>query len=325
MSSDVLGALWRRVQQLVRLVTEPAGLALLAGFIAVAGSIVVLTPSAVTYDGVSLLLSGIVPLLFVTMGQALFIAVGDIDLGVGAFVGLVGAVVSTQGSQPLVAIAILVALLAGYALLGWLAQARNLPSIILTLGASYIWLGLGISFLPEPGGASPGWMQSIANWQGVGLPASVLIAIALGCVGWWFFNRSELGILTRGVGSSVRAIKDVGRNAIRIRIAIYVIAGALGVVAGCVSAGATGSGDPGAYQELTLVSIAAVIIGGGEFTGGRISAPGAILGAVTLWLLTSLLALASVPSNLSIGAQGLLLIVIVGARRITVRLKGPKT
>ena len=41
---------------------------------------------------------------------------------------------------------------------GALIHLRNLPSIVVTLGMSFVWLGLAILVLPTPGGKSPEWL-----------------------------------------------------------------------------------------------------------------------------------------------------------------------
>ena len=48
-----------------------------------------------------------------------------------------------------------------YAALGALIYLRNLPSIVVTLGMSFVWQGLAILLLPKPGGKAPGWLQAI--------------------------------------------------------------------------------------------------------------------------------------------------------------------
>ena len=46
-----------------------------------------------------------------------------------------------------------------YAALGALIHLRNLPSIVVTLGMSFVWQGLAILILPKPGGKAPDWLH----------------------------------------------------------------------------------------------------------------------------------------------------------------------
>jgi ribose transport system permease protein len=63
-----------------------------------------------------------------------------------------------------------------------------------------------------------------------------------------------------------------------------------------------------------LLSIAGVILGGGEFTGGRISPIGAVIGALTLTLAASFLSFLKLSPDWQIGAQGAILILVLAAR-----------
>ena len=37
---------------------------------------------------------------------------------------------------------------------------RNLPSIVVTLGLSFVWLGIAVMILPSPGGKAPEWLKA---------------------------------------------------------------------------------------------------------------------------------------------------------------------
>jgi len=72
----------------------------------------------------------------------------------------------------------------------------------------------------------------------------------------------------------------------------------------------------------TLLSIAGVILGGGEFVGGRVSPVGAVLGALTLALATRALTFFSIPPDWQIGAQGAILIIVLALRAVINRREG---
>ncbi|MGH3026224.1 MAG: ABC transporter permease, partial [Gaiellaceae bacterium] len=71
-----------------------------------------------------------------------------------------------------------------------------------------------------------------------------------------------------------------------------------------------------------LLAIAAVILGGGEFAGGRAVPFGAVIGALSMSLVGTLLSLQNVPSSYQAGAQGLVLILVLAGRAVTRRLEG---
>ena len=92
------------------------------------------------------------------------------------------------------------------------------------------------------------------------------------------------------------------------------MAACFAVASGVALVGLATSADANIALRYTLLSIAGVILGGGEFTGGRVSAIGAVVGALTLLLAGSFLTFLNVPSDWQIGAQGMILIVILALR-----------
>jgi ribose transport system permease protein len=90
-------------------------------------------------------------------------------------------------------------------------------------------------------------------------------------------------------------------------------------MAGTSLVGLTTSADANIALRYTLLSIAGVILGGGEFTGGRISPIGAVIGALTLALAASLLSFMRLSPDWQIGAQGAILILVLAARLIFAR------
>ncbi len=79
--------------------------------------------------------------------------------------------------------------------------------------------------------------------------------------------------------------------------------------------GITTSADANIGNGYTLLSIAGVILGGGEFVGGRVSPIGAVIGALTLALAASpLLTFMHIPPDWQVGANGAILIIVLAAR-----------
>lgn len=83
--------------------------------------------------------------------------------------------------------------------------------------------------------------------------------------------------------------------------------------------GLTTSADANIALRYTLLSIAGVILGGGEFTGGKISPVGAVIGALTLTLAASFLSFLRLSPDWQIGAQGAILIIVLMARLLFTR------
>ena len=93
-----------------------------------------------------------------------------------------------------------------------------------------------------------------------------------------------------------------------------------GVLSGMALIGITTSADANIGNGYTLLSIAGVILGGGEFVGGRVSPIGAVIGALTLALAASpLLTFMHIPPDWQVGANGAILIIVLAARALISR------
>jgi ribose transport system permease protein len=151
--------------------------------------------------------------------------------------------------------------------------------------------------------------------------ASVIIAL----VGHWLVMRSSFGVVLRGVGGNQRTVERAGWSVLRARATAYALAGLFAVLAGMSLVGLTTSADANIAVRYTLLSIAGVILGGGEFVGGRVSPIGAVIGAMTLTLAASFLSFLKISPDWQIGAQGAILIIVLALRLVLARAERRET
>jgi ribose transport system permease protein len=272
-------------------------------------------PTAMSYFGFTLLFKFAVPLMFAALAQMLIIMLGDIDLSVGSFVGFITCVTALYlDKAPALAAAFYAGTVVVYAGVGLLIQVRRLPSIIVTLGMSFIWLGAAVILMPGPGGSAPKWLTGFMAWKPFLLPFPILAALVAAFLGHLVISRSSYGAVLRGAGANPKSIERAGWSVLAIRCAVYAAAGALGCLAGLTLTGLTTSGDPNVAPAYTLLGVGAVILGGGSFTGGVVSPVGTVIGALTLALAGSLLSFLQVPPTWQIGAQGAILFLVLAGR-----------
>lgn len=272
-------------------------------------------PRAMSYVGLNLLLNLALPIAFATIAQMFVITVNELDLSIGAYVGFVACVGATWlRDEPALGVAAIAAGVFIYAAVGALIHLRNLPSIVVTLGMSFVWLGLAILVLPTPGGKAPDWLRSLMTFKPPLLPFTIFASLALGAIVHFGLMRSAYGAVLRGAGGNPRSVERAGWSLLRIKVAMFALAGLFGAFAGLALVGLTTSGDANIALRYTLLSIAGVILGGGEFTGGRVSPIGAVIGAMTLTLAGSFLSFLRLDPDWQIGAQGVILILVLALR-----------
>ncbi len=281
------------------------------------GAIFAIQPRTMSYFGLTLLLNFTLPAVFAAMAQMAVIAVGDVDLGIGPFLSLVNCVAATLlTAHPPLGWAVLAVLVAAYAAMGALIHVRRLPSIVVTLGASFVWLGLALLILPSPGGTPPDWLPALLAWQPPLLPLPVLVSLVLAILGEVLLMRTSYGVVLRGIGGNPRAVERAGWSLLLGRVVLYATAGACGVMAGLALTGLNTAGDATVGTQYTLVSIAAVIVGGSEFTGGIVVPAGTVIGAWIMLLAGSLLSFLNISTDWQLSVQGGLLIIVLGLRAL---------
>ncbi len=272
-------------------------------------------PRTMSYFGLNLMLQYAVPIALATIAQMFIITVNDLDLSIGPFVGLVGCISATLlYSNPLLGSLVLVLLIVCYGAIGALIHWRNLPSIVVTLGLSFVWLGIAVLILPSPGGKAPEWLKSIMAVQLPLVPFPIVAALAIGVLVHVVLMTSSYGVIARGAGGNAKAMARAGWSMLGTKVAMYMLAGFFGVLSGLCLLGLTTSADAHVADRYTLYSIAGVILGGGEFIGGRVSPLGAVVGALTLALAGSFLIFLRISPDWQIGAQGAILIVVLALR-----------
>lgn len=282
-----------------------------------------LQPRAMSYTGLNLLFNLAVPIALATIAQMLIMTVNDLDLSMGTFVSFVACVTATfLQSSPLLGVLILMAAIGVYALLGVMIYLRDLPSIVVTLGMSFVWGGLAVLILPAPGGEAPGWIRAIMTVKPPLVPMAIVASILIAVVSHYLIMRSSFGVVLRGVGGNTRSVARAGWSIIGVRAAVYGLAGFFAVLAGMALVGLTTSADANIALRYTLLSIAGVILGGGQFVGGRVSPIGAVIGALTLTLAGSFLSFLRISPDWQIGAQGAILILVLTLRLALNRAEG---
>jgi ribose transport system permease protein len=276
-----------------------------------------LNPRAMSYFGINLMLNLGIPVALATMAQMFVITVNELDLSIGTFVSFVASVGATWlHDSPWLGTVVLLGAVGVYALLGAVIYLRNVPSIVVTLGMLFVWQGLAILVLPRPGGKAPVWVHDIMNFRTPFVPFPIVAAILIGVLVHLGLMRTSYGAILRGSGGNPVAIGRAGWSLLKTKVVMFALAGAFGVFSGLALIGLTTSADANIGKGYTLLSIAGVILGGGEFVGGRVSPIGAVIGALTLTLAGTLLNFMRISPDWQVGAEGAILIIVLAARAL---------
>jgi ribose transport system ATP-binding protein len=278
------------------------------------------SPAILSSFGMTLVFSSAFVLAFAATSQLFAITAGDIDLGLGPYIGLVNALAATWlVTDPILACLCFLILLITYPLMGLFIQARGVPAIIVTLGMSFVWLGFASLRLPRAGGQAPDWLVALMKVDVPFLPMAVYLCVLPAVVAYVVLMVWRYGAVLRGFGANPMAIEVAGWSTRRAKATLFGLAGLFAFLAGIVVTASTRGGDPVGAVSMTLLSVAAVVLGGASFTGGSVSPIGALFGVLTLVLVGTLLSLFNVDGVYLPMVQGLLLLGVVGVRTLLIR------
>ncbi len=274
--------------------------------------ILVLRPRVMSYNGLNLLLNMAIPIVLVTIAQTFAMTIGEIDFSLGNLVSLVTCVIGTLiPKSPFLGILMLIGILVVYMTVGAFLHLRKLPSIVVTIGLSFIWTGLAITIQPSPGGNVPQFLQTLMNLRTPFVPFPIIVLVILAVFLQFVMFRTKFGILIRGLGGNPKAILQSGQSPLKLQILVFGIVGLFGIICGAALAGITTSADANMARNYTLLAVASVIIGGGSFAGGKVSPIGVVLGGCTMTLVATLLTFLRVSPDWQIGAQGMIIISVL--------------
>lgn len=186
------------------------------------GAIFYMQPRAMSYFGLNLMLQYAVPIALATIAQMFVITVNDLDLSIGPFVGLVACIGATYlHDTPVLGVLALLAAIAAYGALGALIQWRNLPSIVVTLGMSFVWLGIAVLILPTPGGTAPAFLKSMMSLKIPLVPFPIVAATLIAVVVHFGLMRSSYGTVLRGAGGNPKAVERAGWSLMKPRLLCF--------------------------------------------------------------------------------------------------------
>ncbi|MFF2840546.1 ABC transporter permease [Paenarthrobacter sp. NPDC057981] len=237
-------------------------------------------------------------LALISLGQTLVVMSGGegIDLSVGALVTLsaiTGAAVMNSQSESTVngIVAAVVVCAAVGALTGVGIVLLKLPPLIVTLAMSGVLGGISLVLTNgrPPGGPSPALIDFVQQPILLGLPAVTYAVLALAVVVGFVLTRTRFGKQLLSVGANRAAARWAGIGVNPTVVLTYCLSGIAGGLGGIVLAGYAGSVSISIGSQYTLLSIAAVVIGGTALTGGTGSFWGTVSGALMLTVLTALL------------------------------------
>jgi ribose transport system permease protein len=261
----------------------------------------------------------------VAVGQMLVLLVAGLDLSVNAVLGL-GAVIVISNQQGFSVVTVLEALaiavgvgLANGLLVAW----RKVPPFIATFGMLIFVGGARLAYTHgQASGNVPGWLRVVGIGQLGPLPNATLTWLVILALTGGILLFTRYGRWIYAVGANYEAARYAGVPTREVVVACYVACSVLALVAGLVLSGYIGYVDQRLGTDFNVNSIAAAIVGGTTFSGGRGNPLGTAAGAILLSVLLDLVVVAGIPINWQLAVQGLVLVLATAIQGMRGHLLG---
>jgi ribose transport system permease protein len=259
-------------------------------------------------------------------GMTLTILIGGIDLSVGALLALVGTttvyLLAAGGTESESPQRLTLAVLAGLgvasafgAFNGICAAKTKMPAFIITLATMLVARGAALGFnegrpmhIPDHETA----FLALGNGRLWGvLPIPVLVVLSLFVLSAVLLHRTRFGQHLYAMGGNREAARFTGIPLIRIEVLVYVLCSLLTGIAGMIHTAQLYSAEPSSGMGFELNAIAAAVVGGTSFTGGRGTMLGTLIGAIIIGILDKGLNQAGVHFSYQYIVKGLVILVAV--------------
>ena len=261
----------------------------------------ILQPNMFARDTLNSNMRVFLPSVLMAVGQAVVILGGGIDISVGGIASIVNTVLATrvglQGSPGLmwqyVLVSLAVGLLAG-AINGFFIAYLRLQPIITTYATSFLYAGLALFILPNPGGGIPAKIAALyRDTTPLNLPLAFYI-IAIILLIWLYISSTRYGKFLFAVGGRPEAAYETAVPVTLMQFSTYVISGLMSGLAGIAITMLSGSGNADIGNAMTLNSITAVVIGGNAMSGGIGGVAGPLMGSITLGIIQNIVSFAHI-------------------------------
>jgi ribose/xylose/arabinose/galactoside ABC-type transport system permease subunit len=252
----------------------------------------------------------------VAIGQTFVVLIGGggLDLSVGSVMATVAVIMAhnTNGANalflPALGACLLFGLIVGF-VNGILITKRKVQPFMATLGMMIIIQGLRFLYTK---GMPKGNFPPIQRYLGTGdmgpIPASIVSLVVMVAIALIVLRKTTFGRQVYAIGGNVQTARLCGYNIDLIIVVVYMISGFMAAIAGVYLGGWIGIADNWVGKGYELDSIAAVVMGGTTFEGGRGGVLGTIVGVLIVMMLFNIVLLAGLPVQAQYIVKGVVII-----------------
>ena len=257
----------------------------------------------------------------IAIGVSFVIITAGIDLSTGAAVGFVSMLCANflyyyaLPAELIMLISILAGTLCGV-LNGFIVTKLRVPEFIATLSTQYLFRSMVFVFAIRESGVitnkkitDPGILIMGGSINGIYLVTITFFALAI--VGQLILKKTKLGTYIYATGSNRKSADLSGINTDKVRWTVFIITGFLCGIAAIFEIGRIGSATTDLGTGLEFEVIAAVVIGGCAFSGGRGDIFGTAVGAIFMAVLQNGILKYNLPTAAQLIIKGVVIVIMI--------------
>lgn len=273
-----------------------------------------LSPTFFTVSNVIIVLRQISSLGIMALGMMYVMLLGNVDLSVGCEVSLLGIVMAycmaelQLGIPVTILICVVLGLVLG-AVNGFVVTYCKIPSIIATLGTSWIFQGISYTICKaQPIYGFPEGFSTLGQGYIGPLPIPVVLFILCALLTSFILNKTTYGRTLYAVGSNEESARLSGVNTKFMQMTSYIICSCFTVLASIILLSRVNSGQPstGIGEEMNVLT--SIVLGGICFTGGDGQVSGSIAGVLVIGVLQNGLVMLGAGQYVQLMVKGLILL-----------------
>lgn len=248
----------------------------------------------------------------VAVGQTLLLLNRSIDMSVSAVLALGAVIVVQTESGNSIAISLMqaigIAALIGFAN-GFLVAKRHVPPFVATFGMLVFVGGARLAYTKgQASGTVPDLLRAISIEQVGPIPAALIVWLIVNAIVIFLLRYTRIGRWVYAVGGNPGTARYAGINVDWVLIGAHVACSVLAILGGLLLSGYIGYVDLRLGADYNMNSIAAAIVGGTTFTGGRGNMFGTAAGVALLIMILNLVVVLGLSIHWQYAMQGIVLV-----------------
>ncbi|MDR1613835.1 MAG: ABC transporter permease [Planctomycetota bacterium] len=263
------------------------------------------------------------PIIIMSLGMAMVIATGGIDISVGSVMAI-GSIIFAKLSLES-GWSILAAALAALGVTfcvglfnGLLVGKFGFQPIVVTLVTMMI--GRGAAAVINDGKIVTFYDSNLVDFglhQVFGaVPIHIVIILAAVVAVYLLVKETVFGIYLQAVGDNLRAARLVGVNAFRVILVVYAVNAFLAGFAAIFETARLASADAINLGKLVEMDcIAAVAVGGTPMRGGQVRIISTLAGALTMQAITTMVNMNNIPYAYSLVIKSVIIVVALSVQK----------